>query len=207
MNGEEAMPDTLTGDDRAFIRAILDDPEELTTWLVYADWLDERSDPRAEYLRLSVERKQRGGRRAGRIDRRLTHLRRELDANWVLVFDTARLANCQGSGWRFVCPFTWDRLSPTDNPGIRICHTCKSPVFFCHTVEEAQLYTTSGQCVALSSRIPLDQLPQPEDYEAIVGLMVNLESELEDDDAAYVPDEPAPTPTPRPTRRPWWKFW
>jgi len=204
------MPAPITSDDRAFIRAILDDPEEQTTWLVYADWLDENADPRAEFLRLSVERKLRGDRRARRIDRRLEELRVELDPNWVLVFDKARLANCQGSGWRFVCPFTWDRLSPTDNPDIRICHTCKSPVFFCHSVEEAQLFTTSGQCVALSSRIPLDQLPQPEDHEAIVGLMANLESEatieFEDDDAAYIPHERAPA-LPQPAPRPWWKFW
>src|SRR6188474_1415349 len=103
------MPAALTSDDRAFIRAILDDPEELTTWLVYADWLDENADPRAGFLRLSVERKQSGRGRARRIDRRLKKLRLELDPNWVLVFDRAQLANCRGSGWRFACPYTWDR--------------------------------------------------------------------------------------------------
>jgi uncharacterized protein (TIGR02996 family) len=205
------MPAELTNDDRAFIRAILDDPEELTTWLVYADWLDENADPRAEFLRLSVERKltPRGELNDHLIDDRLANLQSELDANWMLVFDTARLANCRGSGWRFLCPLTWDQLGPTDLPDIRLCYTCKSPVFFCHSVEEAQLFTTSGQCVAISSRIPLGALPQPEDEGLIVDPLVNLEYEI-DDDAAYVPLDlnSAGPPPPAPLRtRPWWKFW
>jgi uncharacterized protein (TIGR02996 family) len=38
-------------EDAAFIRAIRERPDDETTRLVYADWLDDRSDPRAEYLR------------------------------------------------------------------------------------------------------------------------------------------------------------
>jgi uncharacterized protein (TIGR02996 family) len=36
----------------AFIRAILAAPEDAALRLIYADWLEERADPRAEYLRL-----------------------------------------------------------------------------------------------------------------------------------------------------------
>jgi uncharacterized protein (TIGR02996 family) len=36
-----------------FLAAILEDPEEPTTWLVLADWLEEQGDPRGELLRLS----------------------------------------------------------------------------------------------------------------------------------------------------------
>src|SRR5262245_31190113 len=42
-------------EDEAFIRAIREMPEEETIRLVYADWLDERSDPRAAYLRAEAE--------------------------------------------------------------------------------------------------------------------------------------------------------
>src|SRR5262245_23761249 len=38
-------------DEDAFIQAILADPGDNAARLVYADWLDERGDPRAEYLR------------------------------------------------------------------------------------------------------------------------------------------------------------
>jgi uncharacterized protein (TIGR02996 family) len=189
------MPAALTDEDRAFIRAILDHPEELTTWLVYADWLDERADPRAEFLRLSVERRQLpADALAERLEARLAVLRATLDPNWMLVFDTARLVNCGGAGWRFVCPLTWDDLAPTDEPDIRICHGCKSPVFFCHTVEDARQFTSCGQCVALSTRIPPADQPEPEYI--MMGLMHYPDEE------EMVPAEPPP-----PARRPWWKFW
>jgi uncharacterized protein (TIGR02996 family) len=42
-------------DDEAFIRRIVDSPGDDTPRLVYADWLDERDDPRGAYLRAEVE--------------------------------------------------------------------------------------------------------------------------------------------------------
>ncbi|MBY0233120.1 MAG: TIGR02996 domain-containing protein [Gemmataceae bacterium] len=38
--------------DEAFLAAIADAPRDGLTWLAYADWLEERGDPRAEWLRL-----------------------------------------------------------------------------------------------------------------------------------------------------------
>jgi|GEM_PF-3288672 len=45
----------LHNDDIAFQRAILANPADTTLKLVYADWLQERGDPRAEFVRLQVE--------------------------------------------------------------------------------------------------------------------------------------------------------
>ena len=42
-------------EDEAFIRAIVDSPGDDTPRLVYADWLDDRSDPRGAYLRAELE--------------------------------------------------------------------------------------------------------------------------------------------------------
>jgi uncharacterized protein (TIGR02996 family) len=42
-------------DDTAFQRAILANPADTTLKLVYADWLQEHDDPRAEFVRLQVE--------------------------------------------------------------------------------------------------------------------------------------------------------
>jgi uncharacterized protein (TIGR02996 family) len=42
-------------DDEAFIRRIVSSPGDDTPRLVYADWLDERGDPRGGYLRAEVE--------------------------------------------------------------------------------------------------------------------------------------------------------
>jgi uncharacterized protein (TIGR02996 family) len=36
----------------AFLQAILNDPEDDTVRLIYADWLEERGDPRGEFIRL-----------------------------------------------------------------------------------------------------------------------------------------------------------
>jgi uncharacterized protein (TIGR02996 family) len=45
-------------DDRAFLRAIREDPEDPARRLVYADWLEERGDPRGEYLRLACRERE-----------------------------------------------------------------------------------------------------------------------------------------------------
>jgi uncharacterized protein (TIGR02996 family) len=38
--------------EEAFVQAITDSPDDETSRLVYADWLEERGDPRGEFLRL-----------------------------------------------------------------------------------------------------------------------------------------------------------
>jgi len=38
--------------DEAFLQAIIEDPDDDSLWLVYADWLEESGDPRGELVRL-----------------------------------------------------------------------------------------------------------------------------------------------------------
>jgi uncharacterized protein (TIGR02996 family) len=45
----------MTADDDAFIRTIVDHPGHDLPRLVYADWLDDRNDPRGPFLRAEVE--------------------------------------------------------------------------------------------------------------------------------------------------------
>jgi uncharacterized protein (TIGR02996 family) len=40
--------------EQAFVRAVLDDPEDDVVRLVYADWLEERGDPRGEFIRVQM---------------------------------------------------------------------------------------------------------------------------------------------------------
>jgi uncharacterized protein (TIGR02996 family) len=42
-------------EERAFLLAILERPDDDAPKLIYADWLEERGDPRAEFLRLMVK--------------------------------------------------------------------------------------------------------------------------------------------------------
>jgi uncharacterized protein (TIGR02996 family) len=41
-------------EDEPFLRTLLANPDDRVSRLVYADWLDERADPRAEYLRIDA---------------------------------------------------------------------------------------------------------------------------------------------------------
>jgi uncharacterized protein (TIGR02996 family) len=200
---------TFTDEDRAFLRVLLDVPEDRNTWLVYADWLDDRGDPRAEFLRLSVERSLLTEHDPARpaVEARLRQLRAELDPNWMMMFDDAPIGNCPRAGWRTVrCPMRrWDGLAATDVPDIRLCHECRRPVFYCHSVEEAREFTTSAQCVAFSTRIPPESLP-PEALPPEAPLTGPDSDEFDLLlDVAELEDEP-PAP-PSPPARPWWRFW
>jgi uncharacterized protein (TIGR02996 family) len=62
-------------EEAGFIAALLAEPEDRTVLLVYADWLDDRADPRGEYLRLVAAEKPNRAR--------LAELRRTLDSVWV----------------------------------------------------------------------------------------------------------------------------
>jgi uncharacterized protein (TIGR02996 family) len=65
-------------EDEAFVRAIVDRPGDDTARLVYADWLDERDDPRGAYLRAEME-----WVRTGKKVRALRALAKPLDPVWV----------------------------------------------------------------------------------------------------------------------------
>src|SRR3954451_9822955 len=45
-------------DERGFLTAILEHPDDDGCKLAYADWLDEQGDPRGEYLRLMMKVRQ-----------------------------------------------------------------------------------------------------------------------------------------------------
>ena len=67
-------------EEAGFIAALLANPDDRTALLVYADWLQERDDPRAEYVRLLVA--------DAPNPRRVARLRRSLDQQWVHIIDT-----------------------------------------------------------------------------------------------------------------------
>ena len=71
--------------DNAFRRAILANPADLTTKLVYADWLQEHDDPvAAEFVRIQVELHTSRSVSAA-VDAAAWFILRgsELDADWV----------------------------------------------------------------------------------------------------------------------------
>ena len=65
-------------DDETFIRAIIDHRGDETSRLVYADWLDDRDDPRGAFLRAEAE-----WARTGKKEKALRALAAKLDPVWV----------------------------------------------------------------------------------------------------------------------------
>jgi uncharacterized protein (TIGR02996 family) len=83
---------------KAFIDAIAENPDDDTARLVYADWLDERGDPRAEYLRLEVELAVVTTIWQEAVESRIVELRASLDPTWIRGLSYAIiLVDCQRS--------------------------------------------------------------------------------------------------------------
>jgi serine/threonine-protein kinase len=77
VSGTELHPNS---DEDAFLQAIAAAPEDDAPRLVYADWLEERGDPRAEYLRLLCAATATADEAVGA---RLRELRSGLDPTWA----------------------------------------------------------------------------------------------------------------------------
>jgi uncharacterized protein (TIGR02996 family) len=152
--------------DDAFLRAILDDPGNDTTRLVYADWLDDQGDAgsaaRAEFLRLTVQQAGATGRKREKKARqkRLQQLAAELDTDWLAVVSRLPIENCagkrEGQGRRripvrfdFLCDRRWEELRTTDNRAVRFCGACRQNVHYCDTIMEARQHAQDGHCVAV----------------------------------------------------------
>jgi uncharacterized protein (TIGR02996 family) len=209
----------FSDDDRAFIRAILTSPAEVSGWLVYADWLDDNDAPEpAEFLRLQVERSQLPPKdvRRGAIDARLSELRECVHRGWAAVFDRPMIENCD-EHFAFKCPLKWENLKLTDDHKVRHCDACNKSVYYCDTVVEARGYANEGQCVT----VPLGVLRYPGDLDpnaSVTGMMAPAPAwvyeRLERGEPLFPPPnetepwlrELLPEPPPAP-RRPWWKFW
>jgi uncharacterized protein (TIGR02996 family) len=75
-----------------FLRAILASPEDTFVRLVYADWLEDRDDPRGEYLRLeaSLAAMPVGHEAAAGVRRRMIELRAHLPPPWLALLGEHR---------------------------------------------------------------------------------------------------------------------
>jgi len=97
-------------DESTFLDSIKANPEDLFLRQVYADWLEERGDPRSEYLRVDGELQQtlnslspnasRTEPKIRQLRARLRKLAKPLDAAWVALFDELRpqILRCRACG-------------------------------------------------------------------------------------------------------------
>lgn len=74
--------------EKPLFHAVLDDPDDLARWSVYADWLQEQGDARGDYLRLllALGPLETGDPQIAVIRSRLRELRPTLDRHWAAIF-------------------------------------------------------------------------------------------------------------------------
>jgi uncharacterized protein (TIGR02996 family) len=141
----------------AFISEILASPRDDAPRLVFADWLEERGDPRGEFLRVSVrlealsgqeppqemKAKMRRVREAARLRQRLRELREVVPLAWALRLSRGWIEQCNIVGWGD-CPRRWEKLRETDEPTVRHCGHCSRNVWYCLSTGEVAQAIRSG---------------------------------------------------------------
>jgi uncharacterized protein (TIGR02996 family) len=78
--------------DEAFLKAITSTPSDDAPRLIYADWLDERNDPRAPLLRVHVMLRALPPDHPNRaaLEQELSILRKGLDTRWLAIVEPER---------------------------------------------------------------------------------------------------------------------
>ena len=144
-------------DDQGFRRALRADPDDTVTRSVYADWLEERGDPRGTFLRLEAELAAlpEDDERRGPLEDRLRELQPALDVAWLAELDRTKIENCLR--FSFQCPQQWEKLQPTKREQVRYCVVCERNVFHCHTIDQARTMARMGRCVAVDSRLAREE--------------------------------------------------
>ena len=151
--------DLVDPDERPFVEAIVANPNDDELRLVYADWLEEHGDERAEWLRAEiVMRRLRNWSPDHRLTRkRIRELQQRLDVGWCATLARAPVWNCgypdrleviDGS-----CGERWEQCGRLDEPLVRHCVECDSNVFYCRTIHEARERADAPACLALDPTI------------------------------------------------------
>jgi uncharacterized protein (TIGR02996 family) len=218
----------------AFLRSILDDPDDNTSRLVFADWLEEVGQAdKAQFVRLEVELSRLPRREEGfaPLCEELSRLAGVLGFAWALaLLRPGRLLNCgfpdvfpekAGIPWNlsarhtfavrfeFPCPNRWADLQPTARPDVRYCDDCRRNVHYCTSQDEAEQLAVRGNCSAISARLALQVEPEQD----LPFLSRDAEANCSEDDLALgEPVEPRPYEVWarqmfRRHHKPWWQFW
>jgi len=140
--------------DMRFLQAIQDSPTDDFLRLVYADWLEEQGEEaRSRYIRLEcqiADERAKKGRLTKDSRRELKQLRDQLDMIWLMNLARIPIEKSRATPeFEFECPKQWELLTRTDRADIRFCESCRKQVYFCHTIEAAQIHATRGRCVAV----------------------------------------------------------
>jgi uncharacterized protein (TIGR02996 family) len=165
VSGSRGNPsqEIIMHDEDDFLRALLDNPADDTTRLVYADWLDERNDAdsrfKALFLRLTARLPIAAVDKEIKLELQL--LAAKLDTGWLAIVSRLKIENCGAMRARpegghdvrnlfeLVCDRRWDELTVTDEGVVRFCDSCHQSVYYCDTIMNAREHARQGHCVAV----------------------------------------------------------
>ncbi len=140
-----------------FIREIMFDVGDDTPRMIYADWLDERDDPRGEFLRLDMLLSQAAATEetSAKLREQRGQLIDKLDLQWISLLARCPIELCpQKVEFKFMCPNRWQNLKPFgDDQLVRYCDQCGKSVTYCFTIAEARREAMRGQCVAVDPSV------------------------------------------------------
>ena len=144
----------ISPDEKPFLDEISANPDDDGARLIYADWLEEQGDPRAEYVRAEVAFYGTSMDDAEFANRRdlLRELNLDHDPTWTLRLARTDIENCPIE-FEYACPKKWESLSPTTDAGVRVCGECRRSVYYCGTIAEAALRTFRGECIAFDASL------------------------------------------------------
>jgi uncharacterized protein (TIGR02996 family) len=131
-------------DDEPFLRAILASPDDRVARLVYADWLDERSDARAEFFRVEARLAAASGPAArAALAARMAELQRALPRWWLWLVGGLRTGRAEPDPLlvEVAALALGRRPRAVDNRG------------YTTTIEAAALCPLGGRVAVLESRV------------------------------------------------------
>jgi uncharacterized protein (TIGR02996 family) len=152
-------------DETAFLAAIGACPADDALRLVYGDWLEQRGDPRAEFLRLDCQLAAFPPEDARSIElrRQLAARFAGLERDWVATVCHGPVLGCPKAHWRPVR--TWEQLQPLkrvdlrgrDIHTVRQCDVCTYKVYFTNEIEvvRQEIHVASSITLALDPRLDL----------------------------------------------------
>lgn len=138
----------------SFLRFIAEHPHDESSRLVFADWLEEEGDWRAEFLRLDVHLAAISGEEStyAELRARWTELRAALTPSWRTILGRAPVEKCH-LRLKFACPLKWEELTPTGVASERHCDSCSRSVYYCHSLDEARDHAQLGHCVVIDKEV------------------------------------------------------
>jgi uncharacterized protein (TIGR02996 family) len=145
---EDRPTTNLDPGERGLIAAILAGNE--ASRLVYADWLQRHGEAaRAEYMRVEHDMHEMppDDIRHAEAAERLQFLATRISIDWRSRVSRSPIEGCNVGP---ACPGSWNALpTPEGGDDVRTCMTCQHEVFYCATVELAQIRARKRERVAV----------------------------------------------------------